>query len=152
MSTKNPWQIPVDQLAQEWSVDLKSGLTTAEARRRLDQYGRNQLEEQKGEGPFRMFLRQFENFIIWILIFAALVSGFMKEWVDTFAILAIIILNAILGFVQEYRAEKALAALRKMASPFSRVIRDGVQAQVPAGELVPGDLVELEAGDHIPAD
>ncbi|MDH4197274.1 MAG: calcium-translocating P-type ATPase, SERCA-type, partial [Candidatus Aminicenantes bacterium] len=118
----------------------------------LARYGPNQLQEKKGRGPFRIFLEQFEDLIIWVLIGAAIVSGFLKEWVDALAILAIVILNAILGLIQEYRAEKSLAALKKLSAPTAKAVRAGVPAVIPAGELVPGDLIELEAGDHIPAD
>jgi Ca2+-transporting ATPase len=146
------WQNSPDELARLFTTDLNRGLSSDEARSRYAKHGANQLAEKKGEGPLALFLGQFKNFIIWVLVVAALISGFLKEWVDTIAILAIVALNAILGFIQEYRAEKSLAALRKLSSPNSKIVRNGRQALVPSSELVPGDIVELEAGDHIPAD
>ncbi|MCX7007188.1 MAG: HAD-IC family P-type ATPase, partial [Kiritimatiellaeota bacterium] len=146
------WQLDTAAAAARLKTDLTRGLTGAEAARRLAETGPNQLQEQAGHGPWKIFLEQFKELIVWVLIGAALVSGFLKEWVDTGAIVGIVILNAILGFVQEYRAEKALAALRRLANPNTRVIRDGQLITIPSVELVPGDLIELEAGDHIPAD
>jgi Ca2+-transporting ATPase len=131
---------------------LDRGLSDAEARKRLAEHGPNQLLEKKGSSPFVLFLDQFRNFIIWVLIGAALVSGFLQEWVDALAIIAIVILNAILGFIQEHRAERSLAALKRLSSPTSKVIRDGEHSALPSADLVSGDLVELEAGDSIPAD
>ena len=146
------WHLDSETTARQLETDLRSGLPeSAPADRRL-KFGPNQLREQKGRTPFRIFLEQFADFMIWVLIGAALVSGFLKEWVDAAAIVAIVVLNAILGFIQEHRAERSLQALRKLASPFSRVIRDGNKSSIPSAELVPGDLVELEAGDNIPAD
>ena len=95
----------------------KTGLSPASAAEKLEKHGPNELQEKKGRGPLAIFLDQFKSLIIWVLIAAALVSGFLKEWVDALAILAIVILNAILGLVQEYRAEKSLAALKKLAAP-----------------------------------
>jgi len=132
--------------------DFNSGLSVPEARKRLSESGPNQLLEKKGPGPLKILLDQFRNFIIWILIGAALVSGFLREWIDAFAIVAIVIMNAILGFIQEYRAEKSLATLKRLSSPSSKVIRDGLHDAIPSSELVPGDLIELEAGDSVPAD
>ena len=128
------------------------GLVPEVAAGRLQEYGPNQLEEKKKTGPLLIFIEQFKNFIVWVLIAAALVSGFLKEWIDALAIIAIVILNAVLGFIQEYRAEKSLAALRKLSSPSSKVVRAGVHLLIPSKEIVPGDLIELEAGDNIPAD
>jgi len=146
------WHLDPDSSARQLDTDLQSGLSSAAAADRRMKYGPNQLREQKGRTPLRIFLEQFADFMIWVLIGAALVSGFLKEWVDAFAILAIVILNAILGFIQEHRAERSLQALRKLAAPFSRVIRDGNKSSIPSADLVPGDIVELEAGDYIPAD
>ena len=146
------WQLEPAIAAEHLRTDLARGLTTAEATRRLAETGPNQLQEQAGHGPWQIFLGQFQDLIIWVLMGAALVSGFLKEWVDTGAIIGIVILNAILGFVQEYRAEQALAALRRLAKPSSRVVRDGQLLTIPSVQLVPGDLIELEAGDYVPAD
>ena len=146
------WQQNIEEITKSLSTDLSGGLTSQEAAARLGKYGPNQLEEKKGISPWSIFLAQFEDFIIWVLIGAALVSGFLQEWVDALAIIAIVILNAILGFIQEYRAEKSLAALKKLSSPTSKVIRDGQHAVISSFELVPGDIIELEAGDNVPAD
>lgn len=149
---KQWWHLDVQEAVRILKTDLAAGLSDSEIKTRLARYGPNQLLEQKGRGPLKIFLEQFEDFIIWVLIGAALVSGFLQEWVDALAIIAIVILNAILGFIQEHRAEKSLLALKKMAAPFSKVVRSGARASIPAAELVPGDLIDLEAGDHIPAD
>lgn len=146
------WQLDVNAVAKTLATDLVNGLTTQEVTTRLSKYGTNQLQEKKGRGPWSMFFDQFKDFIIWVLIAAALVSGFLQEWIDAVVIIAIVIINAIIGFVQEFRAEKSLDALKKLSSPNSKVIRDGQHAVVASSQLVPGDLIELEAGDHIPAD
>ena len=149
---KNWWHLSADEVAEALGSDLRGGLTTAEAGLRIKGSGPNELREKKGRGPLAIFLEQFKGLIIWVLIAAALVSGFLKEWVDALAILAIIILNAVLGLIQEYRAERSLAALKGLSAPAAKVVRDAAPALVPARELVPGDLIELEAGDHVPAD
>ncbi|MGE5894177.1 MAG: cation-translocating P-type ATPase [bacterium] len=128
------------------------GLTTEEARKRLAEYGPNELVEKKKRTPFMMFLDQFRDFMIIVLIIAAVISGFIGELSDTIAIVVIVVLNAIIGFFQEYRAEKAMAALKKMAAPSAMVLRDGASSLIPATELVPGDVVALEAGSIVPAD
>jgi len=146
------WQLDAEKAAGLLDSNLSSGLTSGQVADKLQRFGYNRIEGAKGPSPLAIFLSQFEDFIIWVLIGAALVSGFLQEWVDAIAIIAIVILNAILGFIQEYRAEKSLAALRKLASPTSRVIRDGRHAVISSFDLVPGDIIELEAGDNIPAD
>jgi Ca2+-transporting ATPase len=146
------WHLDVERAAQELGTDLSSGLESDAVAARLEQYGRNQLQEAPKRSPLSIFLDQFKDFVIWILIGAAIVSGVLQEVVDAVAIIAIVILNAILGFVQEYRAEKSLAALKKLSSPTSKVIRDGQHGLIPSEELVPGDVIELEAGDSVPAD
>ncbi|MEW5955864.1 MAG: calcium-transporting P-type ATPase, PMR1-type [Candidatus Micrarchaeota archaeon] len=136
-------------------ADLKTadqGLSEAEAEARLKQYGPNKLKEKKRKTPLQMFLQQFANVLIIILIIAALVSGFLGETIDAAFIVVIVVLNAVLGFVQEYRAEKAIEALKSMVAPQARVIRGGVEKKIAATQLVPGDMVVLEEGDKIPAD
>ena len=146
------WHLDVEAVVQRLGTDGKVGLSSAAAAEKLRTIGPNELQEKKGRGPLAIFFDQFKSLMIGVLIAAALISGFLKEWVDALAILAIVILNAILGLAQEYRAEKSLAALKKLAAPSSKVVRDGAIRIVPSRELVPGDLVEVEAGDHIPAD
>jgi P-type Ca2+ transporter type 2C len=146
------WYLQKEEVAGRLMTDINHGLVSDEVTKRQGQYGPNQLAEKPGRSVFALFFDQFRDFIIWVLIVAALVSGFLQEWVDALAIIGIVIINAILGFVQEHRAEKSLAALRKMSSPSSKVIRDGHQQVIPSEKIVPGDLIDLEAGDLIPAD
>lgn len=137
------------------SRELKSspeGLSRNEAQKRLLAYGPNALTEKGSKTPFMMFLDQFRDFMILVLIAAALVSGFIGEVSDTVAIVVIVVLNAVVGFIQEYRAERAMAALKKMSAPTATVIRSGLPENIPASGLVPGDLVLLEAGKIVPAD
>jgi Ca2+-transporting ATPase len=128
------------------------GLTTEEAARRLGQYGPNALADAEPIRPLAILAAQFTSFVVWLLIGAGIVSGLVGEWVDAAAILAIVALNAAIGFYQEYNAERALAALKKITSPKAKVHRDGRVVTVPASEVVPGDVVTLESGDLVPAD
>jgi P-type Ca2+ transporter type 2C len=128
------------------------GLSTEEAEKRLHEFGPNELTEKKKKTSLMMFLDQFKDFMIIVLIAAAIISGFIGELTDTIAIIVIVVLNAVIGFVQEYRAEKAMAALKKMAAPSAIVIRDGTPGTIASSEIVPGDIVLLEAGGVIPAD
>ncbi len=146
------WQLEPNEVALKLSTHLEAGLGGQEAGSRLKRYGPNQLAQKKGHSALHIFLEQFNDFIIWVLIGAALVSGFLKEWVDALAIIGIIFLNAVLGFIQEFRAEKSLEALKKLSSPTTKVIRDNALQVISSVEIVPGDLVELEAGDNVPAD
>ncbi len=141
--------------AAEVVQELKSalrGLSSAEARKRREEYGPNELKEKKRRPPFMMLLDQFRDFMILVLVAASIISGIIGEVSDTVAILVIVILNAIIGFVQEYRAEKAMAALKKMASPSALVLRDDMPSNVAVAEIVPGDVITLEAGRVVPAD
>lgn len=128
------------------------GLTSDEARQRAQHYGKNVLEAKKKKTVWSMLFQQFTDFMILILIAAAVISGVIGEVTDTIVILAIVVINAIVGVVQEWRAEKAMEALESMASSNARVMRDGQSMEIPAAELVPGDVVTLEAGNVIPAD
>ncbi len=128
------------------------GLSSEEALRRLQEYGPNELIEKKKKTSFMMFLDQFKDFLIIVLIGAAIIAGTVGKPTDAAAILAIVILNAIIGFIQEYRAEQAMAALKKMAAPTAIVLRNGTPVNMPASEIVPGDMVLLEAGHIVPAD
>jgi len=129
-----------------------NGLTTEEAQRRLEQFGPNVLQAAPDRPVWRQVLDQFTDFIVLVLIAAALVSGLLGELIDAVAILVIVVLNALLGFVQEYRAERAIQALRQMTAPTARVLRDGTEHTIPAREVVPGDVLILQPGDLIAAD
>ncbi|HBU30048.1 MAG TPA: ATPase, partial [Thiobacillus sp.] len=138
--------------AAQLESDLSAGLTADAAARRLEEAGPNALPEAGRRHPLAMLASQFTDFMILVLIAAAIIAGIIGDVQDTIAIAVIVFLNGILGFVQEFRAERAMAALRQMASPRARVIRDGQPSLIDASDLVPGDLVELEAGNILPAD
>jgi P-type Ca2+ transporter type 2C len=142
----------IEQALQELQTNPATGLSSEEAAARLQSYGPNELKEKPRPGFLSRLLDQFKDFLIIILIVAALISLLLGEWIDAIAILAIVALNATLGVVQESKAEAALAALKKMAAPSARAMRDGHPVSVPAGELVPGDIVLIEAGNYVPAD
>ena len=130
----------------------RSGLTEEEAGRRLSKYGRNELKKIKKATPLKIFARQFLDFMLLLLIVAAIVSFLIGEHLDGFVITGFVVFNAILGFTQEYRAERALEALKSMIAPQARVIRDGSEKMIEAVELVPGDVILLAAGDRVQAD
>ncbi|MDA1041579.1 MAG: HAD-IC family P-type ATPase, partial [Planctomycetota bacterium] len=144
--------LPVAEVGRRLGVDPATGLSAAEAVTRLEQYGPNALVEAPPAPLWRKVARQFAELVIWILIAAAVISAIMGEWADTAAIAAIVIVNALIGFFQEERAMQALAALRKLSTPLVRVLRAGRLVSIPAREVVPGDHIELEAGDYVPAD
>jgi Ca2+-transporting ATPase len=130
----------------------KSGLSSKDAEERLVHFGRNILAEERKISPLKIFLNQFKDFIIMILIFSVLISFLLKEYTDAIAILVILVLNSLLGFIQEYNAEKSIAALKKLASQKAVVLRDGRKKEISASELVPGDIIFLDAGMIVPAD
>lgn len=132
--------------------EIYNGLTKAEAEKSLKKYGLNVLDKKNTISPIKIFLSQFNDFIVWVLIGATVVSGFIGEKADAVTIFIIIVMNAVLGFIQEFRTEKSLEALKKMSSPTTKVIRDGVLQVINAENLVPGDLILIESGDRIPAD
>jgi Ca2+-transporting ATPase len=128
------------------------GLTTAEAARRRESYGANQLRREERTPPWRFLLRQLASPVVLLLLGAAVISGLLREVADAIAIAAIVVLDAFVGFIQEYRAEQAVLALRSMTAPRARVMRDGRPETVAATDVVPGDLLLLEAGDIVAAD
>jgi Ca2+-transporting ATPase len=144
--------LPTAAVAGQLATDLATGLTRAEAASRLARYGPNAIREGEKRSAWRMLLDQFTDFMIIVLLVAAVISGFIGEVIDTVAILVIVLMNGTIGFIQEYRAERAMAALKKLAAATARVLRDGAVIEVPAAELVPGDVVVLEAGNVVPAD
>src|SRR5688572_4192388 len=141
-----------DALAKGLQTSFSQGLSDNDAQERFQRDGPNELPEAQPPSLLRLFLSQFASVIIWVLIGAAILSGLLEDWLDAAAILAIVLLNGVLGFVQEFRAEQSLAALRKMSVATARAVRGGIMQSIPARELVPGDLIALEAGDRIPAD
>ena len=128
------------------------GLAEAEARHRLAQYGSNRLAPRKRRGPLLRLLMQFNNILLYVMLGAAVITALLGHWVDTGVLLAAVIINAIIGFIQEGKAESAMDAIRAMLSPHATVIRDSNRHEIDAAELVPGDLVVLGSGDRVPAD
>jgi P-type Ca2+ transporter type 2C len=148
-----PWHSHAANTALEtFSVDAAEGLSDTEVERRRRQYGPNELTDRGVKSPWVILLEQFKETMVIVLIVAAAISGVLGEVKDAIAILVIVILNAVLGFTQEYKAEQAMAALKKMASPVVKVRRSGHVRKIESQELVPGDIVLLEAGDAVPAD
>ncbi len=142
----------IEDLVGELRTHAEQGLSSQEAANRLQAHGPNELTEKPRPGFFKLLLDQFNDFLVIILIVAAAVSLLLGEYIDSIAIMIIVALNAVVGVVQESKAEKAIAALRKMATPTVQVIREGHHFPIPARELVVGDLVVLEAGNYVPAD
>ncbi|ODM43097.1 cation-transporting P-type ATPase [Cereibacter johrii] len=128
------------------------GLTDAEAAARLARHGPNRLPEARTRGPIRRFLAQFNNVLIYVLLVASVVTAALQHWIDTGVILAVVLANAVIGFIQEGKAESAMAAIRGMLAPRAAVLRNGRRVSIDGAHLVPGDIVLLEAGDKVPAD
>jgi magnesium-transporting ATPase (P-type) len=147
-----PWHA-MDAAQALSAVDgAERGLSRSEAEARLQRHGPNRLPEVSRTGPLRRFLVQFHNILIYVLLAAAAVTAALAHWVDTAVILAVVIANAVIGFLQEGKAERAMDAIRRMLAPRASVLRDGARIGVEGGTLVPGDVVLLEAGDRVPAD
>jgi Ca2+-transporting ATPase len=147
----NWYAISVEETLKEIG-SKPGGLDDATVRQKLAEHGKNELTAKKKISPLAIFFRQFFDVMILVLIVAAIISSFIGEFSDTIVIIVIILLNAIIGFVQEYRAEKAMEALNKMSAPSSRAIRNGKEVELPSIELVPGDIVLLQEGNSVPAD
>ncbi|RLG98370.1 hypothetical protein DRO29_01065, partial [Candidatus Bathyarchaeota archaeon] len=158
----NSWHSKSVEEVLEALETSPKGLSSEEARRRLLKYGPNKLMEKEGVSALRVFLNQFKDIFVLMLLFAiafSLISAFiehhepsLEDYADAITIGAIVILNSVVGFVQEYRSEKAMEALRKMTAPKARVLRDGREVLIDAAEVVPGDIILLESGDRVPAD
>jgi len=144
--------VAVDEVVRRLTTDIEKGLDAGEASRRLQKYGPNRLPEGKKRGPLMRFLSQFNNILVYVLLGAGFIKLMLNLWVDASIIFGVVILNALLGFIQEGKAEKALESIRNMLSAEARTLRGGETRMIPAEELVPGDIVLLESGDKIPAD
>lgn len=145
-------QMNKEELIETLGSSEKSGLSIDAVNERLAEHGANELAETKKLSPLTIFLNQFKDFMVLVLMGATLISGLLGEYLDAITILAILVLNAVLGFVQEFRAERSLIALKELSAPTAKVIREGKQHSVAAKELVVGDIVLLESGDRVPAD
>ncbi len=154
---KNFYSCPADEVSRELGTDVSHGLKSEEIASRLEKYGKNTLVQKKNKSFAAMFISQFKSFMIILLIIAAIISGIMgiktgEGLLDTYIIMGILLLNAFIGAYQEFKAQKSLESLKKMAAPMAKVVRDGESMVVNVEDVVPGDIVELEVGDIVPAD
>lgn len=140
------------ELLNVTKTSISKGLTEKEAAKRLERHGANELLEGEKTSALVLFFSQFKDFMVLVLLAATLVSGFLGEYVDAVAIIAIIFVNGILGFFQERKAEKSLQALKELSAPQVTVLREGSWIKIPSKELVPGDVVRFSSGDRIGAD
>jgi Ca2+-transporting ATPase len=151
--SQNEWyQMTSEEVLQAQQVNLQQGLSWEEAGDRQTKAGTNELAEGEHISPVTLLLNQFKDFMVLVLLGATLISGLLGEYLDAITIVAIIVMNGLLGFVQEFRAERSLRALKELSAPHAKVYREGALHQVPAKDLVPGDIVYLESGDRVPAD
>ena len=150
--TSDPWHALTPQAVQAQLQSAPEGLDAAEVRRRLALHGPNRLAPPKRRGPLLRFLLQFHNILLYVMLGAAAITAALGHWVDTGVLLAVVMVNAIIGFIQEGKAESALEAIRSMLAPHATVMRDGGRQEIDAADLVPGDRVLLASGDRVPAD
>jgi magnesium-transporting ATPase (P-type) len=149
----NKWHsLDIETVIKELQTSGEEGLSTSEAEDRLEQFGRNKLPEEKKRSALIRFFAQFHNILIYLLLVAALITALMGHWIDTFVILAVVLINTFIGFIQEGKAEKAIEGIKKMLSLEATVIRETHRKKIEAEYLVPGDLVIVSSGDKIPAD
>src|SRR5499427_2191794 len=144
--------LAVDEVLKRFGTSIGKGLDAGEASTRLQKYGPNRLPEGKKRGPFMRFISQFNNILVYVLLGAGFTKMMLGLWIDAAIILGVVILNGLLGFIQEGKAEKALDSIRNMLSAEARTVRGGETRMIPAEQLVPGDVVLLESGDKVPAD
>ena len=150
--------LSIEEIQRRLGVNIQNGLSQEEVKKRKEKYGENKLDEQKKEGLLKKFIKQFNDFMIIILLIAAVISAFVAkiegsgDYIDSIIIITIVVLNSIMGVIQEAKAEKSLEALKKMSAPVAKVRREGRITTVKGTEVVPGDIVILEAGNYVPAD
>lgn len=147
----NWYQLPVKEIMQKLGTS-EEGLTDNEVSKRLQQYGLNKLVEEEKISRLKILLHQFTSPLIYILLAAAVVTALLKEHIDTGVIMAVVVLNAIIGYLQEYKAEQGVRALKKMLIPRARVLRNGKEKEINSEQLTPGDVVLLASGTKVPAD
>ncbi|MFA7379126.1 MAG: HAD-IC family P-type ATPase, partial [Bacteroidia bacterium] len=152
MNTINAHTISVSELIFQLDSDKEKGLNALEATNRIEKYGSNTIQSDKGKHPLKILLSQFNNLMVYLLLFAAAMSFWFQEYLDATAILLVIFINAIIGFWMEMQAERSMNALKKMASVPAKVFRDGKLKEISSEEVVPGDILFVEAGDMITAD
>lgn len=150
--TSRFWSIPTERLLHELETDVNRGLLQTEAKRRLYRHGTNELTGKEGPSAFQIYVRQFQSPLLYVLLFAAAFSGWEREWSEVVVILSVVVLNSLIGFFQERKAEQTMSRLRQILSPKARVLRSGVEQKIDATQVVVGDLLLLEAGDRIAAD
>ncbi|SDM95080.1 Ca2+-transporting ATPase [Paenibacillus sp. yr247] len=151
--SQNKWyQLTSEEVLQSQQVSAQQGLPWEEAWKRQAEVGRNELSEGQRVSPITLLLNQFKDFMVLVLLGATLISGLLGEYLDAITIVVIIVMNGILGFTQEFRAERSLRALKELSAPNANVWREGAVHQIPARDLVPGDIILLESGDRVPAD
>ncbi len=142
----------VDEVTRRLEVNLKQGLTAAKIPHLRKRFGFNELAQVEKSSPWRDLWRHFNELVVWLLVAAAILSGFLGDWTDATVIIVVVLLNGLMGFLQERKAQLAFAALEKLSAPNAKVIRDGLPLVIPARELLPGDIIELAEGDFVPAD
>jgi Ca2+-transporting ATPase len=151
--SKTSWHsLPVEQVAEILRTDPKQGLGLSEANNRLQEFGENTMSVKKEKSPMISFLLQFKQPLVLILIIAGSITAILQEWIDTGVIFGVVVANAVIGFVQEYKAGKAIQALAQIVKSENVVIRNGEKTRLLSSEIVPGDMVQLRSGDKIPAD
>lgn len=141
-----------EQVEQKIQTSFQKGLTSEQVKRRRQQFGYNELQEGEKQSALLLFLSQFKDFMVIVLLIATLISGLLGEYIDAIAIMAIVLVNGILGFIQERKAEKSLDALKELSAPMANVFRDGKWVKIPSKEIVPGDVIRFSSGDRISAD
>jgi Ca2+-transporting ATPase len=150
--SKNGYQMNIEDVFQQHQLNPEKGLSADEVAKKQQQFGTNELLEGKRVSAVTLFLNQFKDFMMLVLFGATLISGLLGEYLDAITIIAIIVINGVLGFIQEFRAERSLNSLKQLSAPTAEVLRNGKATVIPAKELVPGDIINLKSGDRVPAD